>query len=242
MHQSWIDIILMFSVVMITGMIVIVSGKSLHSKSRLLLAFSGAFLLGLCLLQLFPYVFSGSLKSPGIWIIGGFLVQIMLEYFSAGVEHGHFHSDEDNHGHDKSFPVVVLISIGIHAFFEGMPFGGHDHGHSHSLLVGILLHKVPVALVLSGMMVAAKFARWKSLVLLGLFAFASPAGALVYKGLASVDIGIGGDLPYIANAILIGILLHVSTTIIFESSEGHRFNLAKFATIIIGLGLAYLSA
>ncbi|MFT4679090.1 MAG: zinc transporter ZupT, partial [Flavobacteriales bacterium] len=159
-----------------------------------------------------------------------------------GVEHGHFHSDEDNHGHDKSFPVVVLISIGIHAFFEGMPFGGHDHGHSHSLLVGILLHKVPVALVLSGMMVAAKFARWKSLVLLGLFAFASPAGALVYKGLASVDIGIGGDLPYIANAILIGILLHVSTTIIFESSEGHRFNLAKFATIIIGLGLAYLSA
>ncbi|MCB0760382.1 MAG: ZIP family metal transporter [Flavobacteriales bacterium] len=239
MDQSWTDILLLFAVVMITGGMVVGTGRSLHSKSRLLLAFSGAFLLGLCLLQLFPYVFSGSLSKPGLWIIGGFLIQIILEYLSSGVEHGHFHShSHDGHSH---FPMVVLISIGIHAFFEGMPFGGHDHGHNHSLLLGILLHKVPVALVLSGMMVAAGFSKLKSFTLLGIFAFASPAGALVYKLLAMAEVGIISELPYMANALLIGILLHVSTTIIFESSEGHRFNSAKFVTILLGLALAYFT-
>jgi hypothetical protein len=40
--------------------------------------------------------------------------------------------------------------------------------------------------------------------------------------------------------ILIGILLHVSTTIIFESEEGHKFNWWKFLAIIVGIAMAAL--
>jgi len=40
-------------------------------------------------------------------------------------------------------------------------------------------------------------------------------------------------------AIVIGILFHISSTIIFESSEGHKFNIAKVSMIILGIGLAY---
>jgi hypothetical protein len=40
-------------------------------------------------------------------------------------------------------------------------------------------------------------------------------------------------------AIVIGILFHISSTIIFESNEGHKFNLAKISVIILGIVLAY---
>jgi hypothetical protein len=38
-------------------------------------------------------------------------------------------------------------------------------------------------------------------------------------------------------AIVIGIFLHISTTILFESSSNHRFNFMKMVVIVIG-GLA----
>jgi len=41
------------------------------------------------------------------------------------------------------------------------------------------------------------------------------------------------------NAISIGIFLHVSTTILFESSKDHKFNLAKLSTIIAAIVIAY---
>jgi len=40
-------------------------------------------------------------------------------------------------------------------------------------------------------------------------------------------------------AVVIGILFHISSTIIFESSEGHKFNIAKVSMIIFGIVLAY---
>ena len=35
-------------------------------------------------------------------------------------------------------------------------------------------------------------------------------------------------------AVVIGIFMHISTTILFESSEIHRFDLAKLGAIIVG--------
>jgi hypothetical protein len=40
-------------------------------------------------------------------------------------------------------------------------------------------------------------------------------------------------------AIVIGILLHISTVILFESSQGHTFNLRKLTVIILGIVIAY---
>lgn len=38
--------------------------------------------------------------------------------------------------------------------------------------------------------------------------------------------------------MVIGIFLHISTTILFESGDEHRFNFVKFITIVAGMGLA----
>jgi hypothetical protein len=42
------------------------------------------------------------------------------------------------------------------------------------------------------------------------------------------------------SAIVVGILFHISSTIIFESNEGHKFNLAKITMIVLGFLLAYV--
>jgi hypothetical protein len=42
-------------------------------------------------------------------------------------------------------------------------------------------------------------------------------------------------------AVIIGVFLHISTAILFESSENHRFNLRKFIAILIGFGVAFIS-
>jgi len=42
-------------------------------------------------------------------------------------------------------------------------------------------------------------------------------------------------------AVVIGIFMHISTTILFESSDIHRFNIAKLGAILLGTGLGIAS-
>ena len=42
-------------------------------------------------------------------------------------------------------------------------------------------------------------------------------------------------------AVVIGVFLHISNAILFESSENHKFNLQKFIAVLIGFGVALLS-
>jgi hypothetical protein len=42
-------------------------------------------------------------------------------------------------------------------------------------------------------------------------------------------------------AVVIGIFMHISTTILFESSDGHRFNQRKTMAIVLGTALGFLS-
>jgi hypothetical protein len=44
-----------------------------------------------------------------------------------------------------------------------------------------------------------------------------------------------------ALALAIGMLLHISTTIIFETTPDHRFNAKRFLTVLAGAMLAFLS-
>ena len=48
---------------------------------------------------------------------------------------------------------------------------------------------------------------------------------------------LNGIVVYL-DAIVIGIFLHVSTTILFESSKDHKFNIYKFGIIVLGIVLA----
>ncbi len=66
----------------------------------------------------------------------------------------------------------------------------------------------------------------------------SPLGYLL-----SYRIGQGtfGDIEKYFGSIMgvvIGIFLHISTTILFESSVDHKFNLKKFVAVMLGVSIA----
>ena len=210
------------------------------NKLKLLIAFSGAYLLSITALHLLPEVFTGDDRGAyfGSFILVGFFIQVMLEYLSGGIEHGHAHTHRS-----AGLPVGLMIGLCLHAFLEGMPLGGgdaghsHYHGHSHShglepLLLGIVLHKYPVAMVFLAMLLNSGLGKPKAFGLLAVFAAMAPLGTLL-SGVEMV-----GQYNRESLAIVIGIFLHVSTTILFESSEGHRFNAYKMAAIAAGLALS----
>ena len=103
------------------------------------------------------------------------------------------------------------------------------------LLWSIVLHNYPVSIVLLVMLLRAGLNRGKALGYLGLFAAMAPIGMAVSSFT---------DLSHHTReltAIVIGIFMHISTTILFESSDAHRFNVAKLVAIVVGTGLGVAS-
>ncbi len=196
------------------------------SGLQLLLSFSGAFLLALTIFDLFPEVYAASEpKSIGVFIILGILLQIILELFSKGAEHGHVHWDFEN----TAFPWMLFISLCIHSFMEGIPLID-----SSPILYGILIHKIPIAIILSMFLLNSKLKTSYAIGFILVFSMMTPLGSLLSSQLEVIN----QYRPQIT-AIVIGILLHISTVILLESSKEHVFNIRKLGVICLGFIVAY---
>ncbi|MBL7950428.1 MAG: ZIP family metal transporter [Flavobacteriales bacterium] len=200
---------------------------------RLLLSFSGAFLLGVVFLHMLPELYAEEGSHIGFWVLGGFLLQVVLEFFSHGIEHGHMHF----HG-GKALPVVTLLSLCLHSFAEGIPFADPEVAGDLPFLLGVLLHKMPMAIALATVLLRSGTGGASSWIMLVTFALAAPSG--IGTGLL-----IGGQeghgFLHDMLGLAIGMLLHISTTIIFESAPDHRFNATRFVAVLLGAVLAALS-
>ena len=193
---------------------------------KLLLAFSGSFLLSLTVMHLLPDVYESKESNIGIFIMLGILFQIILEFFSKGAEHGHVHG----HANMTHIPWLLFISLCIHAFLEGFPVGHHHD----NLAIGIAIHHFPIAIILTTFFINSHLNKKAIFAFMITFAIMTPLGTL-----ASDYLPVLNQYTTQITAIVIGILFHISSTIIFESSEGHKFNIAKVSMIILGILLAY---
>ncbi|WP_159947719.1 ZIP family metal transporter [Polaribacter septentrionalilitoris] len=197
---------------------------------RLLLAFSGAYLLSVTILHLLPEVYQETTeyKTIGVFILMGIIIQSVLESFSKGAEHGHIHIHSDG----KEFPTLLFVSLCIHAFSEGLPI----HNSDDNLLWAIIVHKIPIAIVLTTFLIHTKYSKKIIFVFLSLFALMSPLGVLL-----------GDKVLFFSTysseitALIIGVFLHISTIILFESTENHKFNLQKFIAILFGILLTVVT-
>ncbi|WP_299129222.1 ZIP family metal transporter [uncultured Winogradskyella sp.] len=200
------------------------SQKSIHTK--LLLSFSGAFLLALTLFDLLPEVYDHlDAKSTGFFIMCGILLQIVLEFFSKGAEHGHVHIHKEN----LDFPWLLFISLCIHSFLEGFPI--HQH---NTMIYGVFIHKIPIAALLTSYLLKSKCKKVQIISFIFIFAVMTPLGTFI-----SNTVSLDQKVLVSINALVIGIFLHISTTILFEASEGHKFNLSKLVAICLGVLIAY---
>ena len=76
-------IILLFVSVLAGAVIVELFRIKKGKNIQLLLTFSGAYLLAVSVLHLIPELFTNQLNEKiGVFILAGFLIQILLEYFS----------------------------------------------------------------------------------------------------------------------------------------------------------------
>ncbi len=199
---------------------------------KLVLAFSGSFLLSITVLHLLPELYEhhqshehGNDGVVGIYIMMGILFQIILEFFSKGAEHGHVHGGD----HIHTIPWSLFLSLCLHALLEGMPVS-----HHHDLSWGIGVHHFPIAIILTAFF-ANSGLKTSSIVLFMIgFALMTPLGTILSEHLPFL-------LAYSTEitAVVVGILFHISSTIIFESNEGHKFNFLKLTVIFVGILLAY---
>tara|TARA_B110001450_G_scaffold187045_1_gene175101 strand:+ start:1936 stop:2613 length:678 start_codon:yes stop_codon:yes gene_type:complete len=197
---------------------------------RLVLAFSGAYLLSVTILHLLPEVYNETTnyKKTGIFILLGIVIQSVLESFSKGAEHGHIHIKSNG----KEFPTLLFISLCIHAFSEGLPI----HNTGENLLWAIIVHKIPIAVVLTTFLIHSNFSKKIVFVFLITFALMSPLGVLLGD-----KISLFTTYSTEIKAIIIGVFLHISTIILFESTENHNFKLKKFIAILLGMVLTIVT-
>ena len=209
---------------------------------KVLNAFTGAYLLSLVMLHLLPDLYQpepGIVLKPlviGAFILSGFFLQIALDAISMGIEHGHAHEIRGR------MAIGILAGLCMHAFVEALALGqspehqtAHDLAAHHFLLVSVVVHNYPISIALLGMLLQSGMKRSSALACLGLFAVMGPVGMFIstHTGLAVYSRQL--------MAIVIGIFMHISTTILFESEDHHRFPVGKMVAVIVGLLLGIAS-
>lgn len=218
-----------FIITFASGVIAYFIQKKSKLSVNLLLAFSGAFLLSTCVLHLLPEIFEDGNINAAPFILVGFFLQILIDFISQGVEHGHIHKPHKQ----TSFPYLIYLGLCLHAFAEGMPISGIDVGiiNLNPLFWGVLLHKIPIAVILSTLLLAYNVRSSMIIFALFFFAIMTPLGG--YSG-SLISEHAGSEFLIYFLAASTGIFLHISTVIIFESSKEHSFNLIKLMFIVSG--------
>lgn len=203
------------------------------------LTFAGAYLFSITIIHLIPGIYSRypNTLSIGIFMLVGFFFQQVLEYFSSGIEHGHYHQKAEFHQHSNIGILSVLLALSVHSFLEGgmlaNPSTMNTQNWNYTLLAGILVHKIPAAYALMSL-VCCKTRKWSFIIgILLIFSIASPAG-LFLSHYSNTNNLISEKTSLILYSIVCGSFLQISTTIAFESSPQHKFDLKKFGVALAG--------
>jgi zinc and cadmium transporter len=236
------------SIICLIAPIVLAGGIALKLKInqvnlRLLLAFSAAYLFALSIIHLLPEAFEfGNVKQMGLFIVLGFCIQLLIDTFSTGIEHGHVHmhsSECKNH-----LPKGIIAGLLLHSFLEGLPIynlkADQTSTINNQLILGLALHNIPITIAFVSLLKEHESKNSKKWMLLLLFSIMTPLGYFTSYVLQTFGLNNYQTYSQIAFAVVIGIFLHISTAILFETSEHHKYNKTKVLMMAGGIILAYL--
>lgn len=233
----------LFFGVLLTGIITELLKNKLEKFSQFLISFSVSVVLALICVHILPELFSYENTTIGYYVLAGFVIQILLELLSKGIEHGHVHF----HGKISNKQLfIIFIGLSIHSFIEGIPINTieetiHTHHHHHLTenqfswvyLSMILIHKLPIAAVLIIFLNSMSVKNLKKYTLLLIFASTSPLGALFGEQLILHSFFNDWAIKFLA--LSTGMLLHITTLLIFEDHHQSNKKIKNILTISLGI-------
>lgn len=227
--------------ILVTGLIAF-NIKVQQTGLRLILAFSAGYLFAISIIHMLPEAFAqGDVKLVGLFIVLGFCLQLVIDTFSTGIEHGHVHL----HSHDchTHLPFGIIIGLMLHSFLEGLPIydlnAPQNSNINYQLILGLGIHNLPITIAFVTLLKEHGGRAGKNWFLLLLFSVMTPLGYLSSYILQSVGLNNYEMYSQAAFALVIGIFLHISTAILFETSEHHKYNIRKVIVMACGIVLAY---
>lgn len=240
-----VKLLVLFITPLLSGLLVYLIPGGRTKSFRLLLVFAGAYLFGITVVHILPELYrgNGEVELIGLFVLCGFFLQQILEHFTSGVEHGHIHTHEHAHdhyhahSHHQISALVLLMALCVHAFLEGamlaQPTTPGFQYDVNAVLLGIALHRAPAAFALMTVLSVQLHSRNRAIPYLIVFSVAAPIGLLISTYLVETEILSQSGL-ILLYALVSGNFLHISTTIVFESSPEHHFNARKLTVAILG--------
>lgn len=237
-----LQLAVLFFTPLIAGLLVYLVPSARGSNFKLLLVFAGSYLFAITVTHILPELYSEHLEMEliGLFVLAGFFLQQFLEYFTSGIEHGHVHTHDEphhhhSHAHQTVSALVLLSALCVHAFLEGGMLAkpaapGYD---MNAVLLGIALHRAPAAFALMTVLTTQLRSKSRALPYLIGFSIAAPIGLFISSYFIETEVMTDTSLIYLY-ALVSGNFLHISTTIVFESSPEHRFHAKKLAVAVVG--------
>lgn len=236
--------LVLFLTPLLAGLLIYLVPKGRNTNFKLLLVFAGSYLFAITVIHILPELYSqfAEVELIGLFVLLGFFLQQLLEYFTSGIEHGHIHvhdhqGHQHTHTHAEVSALILLSALCVHAFLEGGMVaqpptlnGQHD---VNAILLGIVLHRAPAAFALMAVLSEQLHSRRRAIPYLIVFSLAAPLGLFVSEYFVEMNILSETGLIFLY-ALVSGNFLHISTTIVFESSPDHHFNARKLAVAIGG--------
>jgi zinc and cadmium transporter len=194
--------------------------------------FTAALLLCITVINFLPEVFEHvpNKSYAGIVILLGLLLQLGLERFSNGLEHGHLH----NAGQVKFY--ISYVALLLHSFVEGTPLLISVNGNS--LLVGLIVHNVPVTIILMQLIKHLNYSTFTSLSLISMLGISTVGGAFAAQYITQYT-HLAFDVHYVL-AFVCGLFLHIGTSLLFEFNRGKQQLVLKLFLVALALGLCLL--
>jgi len=237
-------LLVLFFVPLLAGLLIFLVPKARSSNFKLLLVFAGSYLFAITVVHILPELYRQyqEVELIGLFVLLGFFLQQFLEYFTSGVEHGHMHTHEHaGHTHSRTqseiSALVLLSALCVHAFLEGgmvaQPLSMSFQYDTNAILFGIVLHRAPAAFALMAVLSEQLKSKRRAIPYLVVFSIAAPLGLFISEYLVEIELISETGLIFLY-ALVSGNFLHISTTIVFESSPEHHFNAKKLAVAIVG--------
>lgn len=231
--------VLLAAVANIFGGLIILWKKD-WSKTGLnsLMAISAGMLLSIGIIDLAPEALEVNHKN-GVFILLG----IILIYFFQQFVASHFHFGEETHHHGNSNSAIVGAMLGmmIHTFFDGFSIVASfeiNFSLGLTVLLAILLHKIPDGLTISSIVLSLLGNRkvaFYSAVLLGA---STLLGAFVAELLSKGNI-VSEDITSAALSVTAGIFIYVACTdLLPEVNKSENRLISSF--FILGIIIYFL--